>query len=168
MNRLYLKAGKIVRQINPALGAGIIACTRSESEDDITVGEAWEELAKVSPVWRRRLQKLVTGGAAGQLFWAHLPILLAVLMLEPVRSRLPMAGILSSVLDDDDQGDAEWGSVPGDESAESGPWPEQSLDIGAMMAMAQQMMGPVLAQRTAAAAPRDPGIVIDYPPGDAP
>src|SRR5438552_3387358 len=65
VNRLYAKAGKIVRLIRPTVGEAILAITRKESDDDVTVGEAWEEVAKVNPRMRRYLLRFVEGGAWG-------------------------------------------------------------------------------------------------------
>lgn len=45
--------------------------------------EAWVELAKTNPAVKRFLIRLATGSAAGKLFWAHSPILLAVVMSTP-------------------------------------------------------------------------------------
>lgn len=153
MNRLYAKAGRLVRMANPMLGEAILSTTRKESDDDETVGEAWEALAQVSPVWRARLLKLVTGGAAGRVLMAHLPILLAVLMLDPVQKRMPFGRILEVLLGGDDE------PAPAT-SADTGPQP----DFEQMMAMATQMMGPAMFQRAAAAAARIP-TPDDYMPG---
>lgn len=101
VNKLYLRAGKIVRAIDPEIGTAIIAITRKESDDDVTVGEAWEELAKVNPRIRAVLLRLITGGAWGQLLMAHMPILIAILMKERIRSRIPFMGLMGSMLDDD-------------------------------------------------------------------
>lgn len=141
MNRLYAKAGRLVRMVHPMFGEAIIATTRKESDDDETVGEAWEALAQVNPVWRGRLLKICTGGAYGRLVMAHAPILLALLMLEPVARRIPFAGALGVVLDDDD-------SAAGSTGAPTG------ADVEAMMAMATQMMGPLIAQRAPDTFPR--------------
>lgn len=152
-NRLYAKAGKIVRLVNPGLGEAIIACTRKESDDDLTVGEAWEELAKVNPKVRGVLLKLVTGGAWGQVFWAHAPILLAFLMLEPVRRRLPFPDLVDAVLSDE-------GTAPPAGAGGGQPFVDpqtfSGADLADMMAAAQQMFGEVLSARTAGAQLRMP------------
>lgn len=153
MNRLYAKAGRLVKIAHPMLGEAIISCTRKESDDDETVGEAWEALAQVNPVWRARLLKLCSGGAAGRVAMAHLPILLAIIALEPVKRRMPFGRIAEAVFGDDDEQPA------------AGPDGAGQPDFDAMMAMATQMMGPLMMQRAAAqGAPRMP-MPEDYQPG---
>jgi hypothetical protein len=100
INKLYLKAGKIVRAMDYDIGTAIIAITKKESEEDITVGEAWEEIAKVNPRIRRVLLKLISGGAWGQLLMAHAPILVAILMKESISRKLPLMRFVASVMDD--------------------------------------------------------------------
>lgn len=152
MNRLYSKAGRLVKFANPMLGEAIISCTRKEADDDETVGEAWEALAQVNPVWRARLLRIVTGGAAGRVLMAHLPIVLAFLMLEPVQKRMPFGRLLEVMFGGDDE--------PAATPAATG-----EPDIEAMMAMATQMMGPLMMQRAAnGSAPRMP-TPDDYQPG---
>lgn len=102
VNKLYLRAGKLVRAMDYDIGTAIIASTKAETEDDVTVGEAWEEVAKNNPRIRRVLLKLISGGAWSQLVMAHAPILLAVLLKERIAKRLPMMGLLSSFLPDDE------------------------------------------------------------------
>lgn len=143
MNRLYAKAGKIIRTVHPALGEAWLACTRKESDDDTTVGEAWEELARHDPVWRARLLKLCTGGAWGQVFWAHAPILLALLMLEPIRKRMPFPDLVDAVLSDD-------------QGAPADPYIPSGADLQQAMMMATQMMGGVMGQRLAGPGVRQP------------
>lgn len=140
MNRLYAKAGRIVKAFHPMLGEAIISTTRKESDDDETVGEVWEELARVNPVWRSRLLKICTGGLYGRLFMVHAPILLALLMIEPIQKRVPFANLAGALLSDDEP--------TGDATA--------PMDMDAMLAMATEMMGPLLAQRAGAMNPRPP------------
>lgn len=153
MNRLYAKAGRLVKVMGkPAFGDVIISITRKESDDDETVGEAWEALAQVSPVWRARLLKLVTGGAAGRVLLAHLPIVMALLMLEPVQRRMPFGRIVDAVFGDDE---------PTATPADTGEQP----DFEQMMAMATEMMGPLMMQRAANAGPRMPAPAGENPDG---
>jgi hypothetical protein len=136
MNRIYAKAGRLVKMANPMLGEALISMTRKESDDDETVGEAWEALAQVSPVWRARLLKLVTGGAAGRVLLAHAPILLALLMLEPVQKRMPFGRFVEVLFGGDDE--------PAATSAATA-----EPDLAQMMQMATEMMGPLMMQRAA-------------------
>jgi hypothetical protein len=137
MNRLYARTAKLVKVMDPEIGAAILAATRKESDDDVTVGEAWEELAKINPRVRGVLLKLIAGGVYGQLLMAHAPIVLAIVMKDGIRERIPMARFAAALLDNDDDG------TPGAEPAFDvstllgGLTPE---DAGQMAAMANQMM----------------------------
>ena len=103
MNRLYARVGRIVRVMDPVIGQAIIETTSKEAESEVTVGEAWEELARTNPRIRRVLLKLIAGGARGQLIMAHAPIMLAVLMKPAVLERLPLSKLLLAYVDDEDQ-----------------------------------------------------------------
>jgi hypothetical protein len=131
MNRLYKRAGKIVKAFDPAVGAALIEVTRKDDDDDLTVGEAWEELAKTNPRIRRFLMRLITGGAYGQLLMAHAPVLLAIMMKPAVLRHIPFARLIEALAaDDEDQADEEPGSSPG-----------QGLLNGLEAADLQQMAG---------------------------
>lgn len=130
MNGLYFKAGKIIRVMDPEVGTAIISCTRKESDDDVTVGEAWEELAKANPRIRAFLLKLITGGAYTQLFMAHAPIFLAFVMKPAVAKHIPFNGLIDAVLTDDD------GSPSAESQMMGGLQPQ---DVDQMTQMAQQM-----------------------------
>ena len=69
MNRLYARVGRIVRVMDPVIGQAIIETTSKEAESEVTVGEAWEELARTNPRIRRVLLKLISGGAWGRSSW---------------------------------------------------------------------------------------------------
>lgn len=151
INRLYRKAGKIVRVWDAEIGQALIECTRKDIDpdtgepdpEDTTVGEAWEEIAKVNPRVRRILLKLIEGGAWGQLFMAHAPILLAILMKESVMRRLPTGRLLAAFMDDSEAGDTWEGrgasGVPSMADMMSNLTQE---DVGAMMATMSQFMPP--------------------------
>ena len=113
VNRLYRKAGKIVRAMDPEVGNAIIEATKKEDDDDITVGEAWEELARTNVRIRRFLLKMIAGGAWGQLFMAHAPILLAVIMKDSVRRFIPFMKIIESMAEPDDDSAPGEGGLPG-------------------------------------------------------
>lgn len=136
MNRLYRRAGKIVRIWDPQVGAAIISCTVPDIDDDdgLTVGEAYEELAKVNPRIRAFLLKAVSGGAWGALFMAHGPFFLAVLMKDSIRNRIPLVRLVDAFTGDEDQ---EQGSDGFPAGMFGGMGPE---DAAQMMAMAQGMM----------------------------
>lgn len=141
VNSLYRKAGRIVRMWDPEVGRAIIACTLKEDgdEDGVTVGEAWEELARTNPRIRAFLLKLLATGAWSSLFAAHLPILLAVLLKDGIRERVPMMGLVEAFLVDDD---GPGGRPSGLAEQLGGIGPE---DVAQMMAFAQAAMGDMAA-----------------------
>jgi hypothetical protein len=104
MNKLYAKAGKIIKVMDPEIGNAILSVTRKESDDDVTVGEAWEEIARTNPRIRMFLLKMIAGGAWTQLLMAHAPILLAVVMKDQVRKHIPFMRLVSALLEDDEDG----------------------------------------------------------------
>jgi hypothetical protein len=113
MNKLYSKAGKIARVMDPEIGQAFIDISRKESDDDVTVGEAWEELAKANPRIRRFLMKLIAGGAVAQLFMAHAPVLMAVLMKPAVLKLIPFSRVIQSLAEPDDDTAPGEGGLPG-------------------------------------------------------
>lgn len=157
MNKLYRKIGKILRVANGPLGQAFIDITRKEDEDDVTVGEAWEELARVNPRIRGVLMKVVAGGAVGGLLMAHMPILIALLMLDPVARHFPLGRLLVALMaDDEDQGEddgEDQDDVDGFPSFPAGGLNGllagmSQADMAQAVAFAQQM-GDQIGQRTA-------------------
>ena len=143
MNSLYRKAAKIISVMDPEIGAAIASCTRKADEDDVTVGEAWEELARVNPRIRAFLLKLITGGAWGQLFWAHAPIFMAVLMKDSIRKKVPMMGLVTAFLSDDGTDTPNFPQQAEDFSG--GMFSGLSeADVQQAMNFAQAMMGPMM------------------------
>jgi hypothetical protein len=137
MNKNYMRAGKILRVWDPMIGEAVISCTRKEADDDVTVGEAWEELARGNPRIRAFLMRLVAGGAWGSLAAAHAPIFLAILMKDSVSRRFPMARVAATFLSDDETASSPGG--PSDLSqALGGLSPE---DLAEMMMAAQNFVG---------------------------
>jgi hypothetical protein len=88
VNKLYRRAGKIIRGMDADIGQAVIECTRKDDPDDITVGEAWEALAKVNPRVRAFLLRAVAGGVWTDLVLAHAPIGMAILMKPAIAGRL--------------------------------------------------------------------------------
>lgn len=165
MNKLYLRAGKILRAFDPELGMAVILTTRKEAEDDVTVGEAWEELARTNPRIRAVLLKLITGGAWSQLVMAHAPILLALLLKEAIARRFPLGRFVSAWMEPDGAGDqfAQWPATAEDWSEPFGP-PEGMTgeDVAQAMAFAQQMAANMMnGMGRMPSAPRAP--VVDAP-----
>lgn len=143
VNRRYRQAGRIVRMFDRDIGTAIIATTRKpdpeddEEDDVLTAGEAWENLAKHNPRVRAFLMKLVIGGTVSDLFNVHLPILLAIVMKDGIRERLPLVQLAETFLTDEpDEADE-----PGAEAGPAGMFGGMNPgDLGQMMAVAQQMM----------------------------
>lgn len=115
VNKLYRRAGKIVRAMDPDIGEAIIACTRKEDDDDITVGEAWDQLARANPRIRAWLMRVISGGAWSDLVMAHAPIGMAIVMKPAIAGRLfpepkdgqpprrgPFARLAASMLEPDE------------------------------------------------------------------
>jgi len=150
MNKLYARAGRLIRIWDPAIGSAVIASTKPADDEDITVGEAWENLAKTNPRVRALLLTFMKGGAYTDLFTAHLPILLAVMMRDGIRQKLKFLPIAEAFLvDDDDTGE------PSDLARMMGGINPE--DMAQMMQMAQGMMGQVAADMTRGPnVPRDP------------
>lgn len=149
VNKQYRRAGRIIRMWNYQIGSAVIAAATvrpkdddDQDEDDLTVGEAWENLAKTNPRVRRWLLRLVSGGIMGDLFQAHLPILLAVLMAEGVQRRLPLAQLLAAFVDDgqDQEHDGGQDVMGGMGAMMGGLGPD---DMAQMMQMVQQTMNGV-------------------------
>lgn len=137
VNKLYRRAGKIVKMWDPEVGAAIIACTVKDpdEEDDITVGEAWEELARTNPRVRAFLTKLITAGSFSTLITAHAPILMAIALKDGIRQRLPILKLADAFLVDDDGQGGEMPSGLSQMMGGLGP-----ADMVQMAQMAEQMM----------------------------
>lgn len=155
VNRLYRRAGKIVRAMDPDIGIAIIESARNtaeEGEPDDSVGAAWDELARTNPRIRRFLLKMIAGGAWGQVLMAHAPILLAIIMKDGIAKHIPFMKLISAMADDDDDvqagGDGE--TPPGLFSG------MKAEDLEQMAAMGQQMMAQ-MAGRVAAGEPAPEG-----------
>jgi hypothetical protein len=173
VNRLYRRAGRVARLLNRDIGTAIIATTKAAkpSEDDeddqddhLTVGEAWEALAKTNPRIRMWLLRFIAGGAMSDLFEAHLPILLAVFMVDGIRQRLPLAGLAEAFLTDNDED--EDGTSPLAQMM-GGINPQ---DMAQMMNMAQQFMGQAAANvpRAPSTPYRGPSDILPQPQYEAP
>jgi hypothetical protein len=113
VNRLYRKAGRIVRAMDHDIGTAIIECTRKEDPDDLTVGEAWEALCKANPRIRRFVLGCLKGGAWGDLVMAHAPIGVALFMKPAIQKMIPFRRVIEGMAEpDEDQAEGE-GGLPG-------------------------------------------------------
>jgi hypothetical protein len=115
VDKLYRRAGKLLRALDHDIGQALIECTRAENLDDgeLTVGQAWENLAKTNPRIRAFLLKAIAGGAWGDLIMAHAPLGIALVMKPAVQRLIPWGRIVESMAEpDEDTPDGE-GGLPG-------------------------------------------------------
>lgn len=154
INKLYRRAGKMVRVMDHDVGQALIDITRKEDPEDTTVGEAWENIARHNPRIRRVLLRMISGGDWGALFMAHAPVLLAIVMKDAIRKHIPFHRLFEAFLDGGEDGEA---------PADGTPFEGVTMpDMQEMMAMAQQFM-PAMMSRAPAAAPRPPEAVVPDP-----
>ena len=140
VNKLYRRAGRIVRAMDHDIGSAIIACTRTDPDDpddDLTVGEAWEALAKTNPRIRRFLLKAVAGGAWGDLVMAHAPIGIAIAMKPAILRLIPFDRLIASMAEPDDDTPEGEGGLPGGMT---------ESDFGEMRDLAQQQAAKMAAR----------------------
>lgn len=166
INRQYRRAGRIVRMWHYDIGSAVIASATvrpadpdDDTETDLTVGEAWENLAKTNPRIRLFLHRFIVTSDLGALFEAHLPILLAVLMVDGIRQRIPLLDMAGAFFADDqgESGQPEDGEGAGAAFGAMGP-----QDMAQMMAMAQGLMGQMAAQvPRPAGSPRVPDAFVE-------
>lgn len=157
VNKLYRRAGKIIRVLDEEIGEAVIACTQPGEDDDLTVGEAWEALCKANPRVRAWVMKLITGGVWGDLIMAHAPIGIALLMKPAIARLIPFRRLVGSFLE------------PDEDSAEGGLTPE---DADAMMDLAEQQarhaaskMGVQVTDKMMADARQQAAKMAGVPPG---
>jgi hypothetical protein len=115
VNRLYRKAGKIVRAMDSDIGEAIIQAARNTADPDElddSVGAAWEELARTNPRIRKFVMRIIAGGAWGQLVMAHAPIALAIMMKPAVLRHIPFQGLVTSMAEPDEDTPAGDGGLP--------------------------------------------------------
>lgn len=164
INGLYRKAGRMVRVADHDVGQALIDITRKDDAEDVTVGEAWEQLARTNPRIRGFLLKMIAGGAVGQLFMCHAPVLMAIVMKDAIRKHLPFPKLAEAFLtpDTEEGGD---GSAPADGT------PLEGLtvpDMDQMMAVAKQFAEQAMGGGRGASGPRVPvapdGSAPDPPP----
>lgn len=154
VNSLYRRAGRIVRIWDDDIGRAIILTTTAADDDDVTVGEAWESVAKTNPRIRAFLLKMIQGGAWTTVFTAHLPILMALVMKDSIRRRIPILQLADSfLLDEPDESGYQ---PPSDFSQMMGGINPD--DMAQMMQMVQTFAGTIAQDvgRQNTNAPRDP------------
>lgn len=131
VNKLYRRAGKILRAMDEDLGTALIECTRKDPDepDELTVGEAWENLCKTNPRIRAFAMRAISGGAWGDLVMAHAPIGIALFMKPWMQRLLPFERLVESVAEADDDTPEGEGGLPGGMTA---------ADFGQMRDLAEQ------------------------------
>lgn len=118
VDRLYRRAGKLVRVWNHELGTAFIECTRPDPDDPdaLTVGQAWENVARDNPRIRAWLVNLLKGGDWQELLFAHAPIGIAIVTSTWVGRLIPFGRVAESMLEPDE--DTEPGDLEPADAAE--------------------------------------------------
>lgn len=160
MNRLYRRAGKLCRAFDRDIGTALIEMTRKEDPDDITVGQAWEDVARVNPRIRVFCLRIISGGVYGALVYAHLPLAIAIISKDSVRRLLPLGNLMDSFLTPDTEPGGD-GSSMADGTPFEGLHPQ---DMAQMYAMAQHLAAQAMG-RMPQEGPRPPqhGPVVTVP-----
>jgi hypothetical protein len=93
VDRLYRRAGRMIRILDDEIGLAVIECSRPDPEDPDapTAGQAWEALARDNPRVRAWLLGLLKGGTWQDLIMVHAPIALALFTRDWVRRLIPGA-----------------------------------------------------------------------------
>jgi hypothetical protein len=124
VNMLYRRAGKMLRGLESGdpmgVGQALIECTKPDEDGNPTVGEAWENLARVNPRVRAFLLRVLAGGAYADLVMAHAPIGIA-LMMKPWIQKIIRPDKVMSVMNsmaEPDEDEPEGTAMPGGLTAE--------------------------------------------------
>ena len=115
VDKLYRRAGKLLRALDHDIGQALIECTRADllEEGELTVGQAWEQLAKTNPRIRQFLMRAIAGGAWGDLIMAHAPIGIAIVMKPAVQRLIPWQRVVESMAEPDEDAPEGEGGLPG-------------------------------------------------------
>lgn len=108
VNKLYRRAGKMIRAVDDDIGEAFIYCTRvdlevPEDERELTVGEAWEQLAKNNPRIRAFVLRIIAGGDWGDLAMAHAPIGVALFMKPWIQKFINPERLIESMTEADEE-----------------------------------------------------------------
>lgn len=107
VDKLYRRAGRIMRHLDRDIGEALIACTHADEEDDITAGQAWEALCRTNPRIRAWVLQFTKGGAWQDLLMVHAPIAIAILSKPWILSHIPFMSIIGEWFAGDDDGQAD-------------------------------------------------------------
>jgi hypothetical protein len=115
VDKLYRRAGKILRAFDHDIGQALIECTRADllEEGELTVGQAWEQLARTNPRIRAFLMRAIAGGAWGDLIMAHAPLGIAIVMKPAVQRWIPWQRMVESMAEPDEDTPEGEGGLPG-------------------------------------------------------
>ena len=115
VDKLYRRAGKLLRALDHDIGQALIECTRVDllDEGELTVGQAWEQLAKTNPRIRSFLMRVIAGGVWGDLIMAHAPVGIALVMKPAVQRLIPWQRIVESMAEPDEDTPEGEGGLPG-------------------------------------------------------
>lgn len=108
VNKLYRRAGKMIRAVDDDIGEAFIYCTRvdtevAEDERELTVGEAWEQLARSNPRIRAFVLRIIAGGDVGDLVMAHAPIGVALFMKPWIQRFINPERLIESMTEADEE-----------------------------------------------------------------
>ena len=132
VNKLYRRAGRFLRAMDHDIGQAVIECTKPDPEDPdwMTVGEAWEQVAKTSPSIRAWLLRMIAGGAWTDLVMAHAPIGAAIIMKPAIMRILPFKKLIESMTSDEDGDGGDLGGLSAEDAQAMGQ--RMGLDLEAM------------------------------------
>jgi len=158
IDKLYRRAGKLLRALDHDIGQALIECTRLENldEGELTVGQAWEQVAKTNPRIRAFLMRAIAGGAWGDLIMAHAPLGIALVMKPAVQRLIPWGRIVESMAEpDEDTPDGE-GGLPGGMTAAD--FEELRATASAQARRVAEKMGIQVSDEEMAAATTEAGV----------
>jgi hypothetical protein len=153
INQLYRRTGRLVRVFDQDIGQALIDITRAEDPEDVTVGDAWEQLAQSNPRVKAFLLRMLAGGAWSGVFMAHAPVMGAILMKDAIRRRIPLASLFTAVAEDETEASAGERATPmpgpyppdvpesPDDVVETPFGPMRRADVEQMMTLAQMSFG---------------------------
>ena len=141
VNKLYRRAGRILRAMDHDIGQAVIECTKPDPEDPdwLTVGDAWEQLARTNPAIRGWLMRAIAGGAWSDLVMAHAPIGVAIMMKPAIMRILPFKKLLESMTADEDDDGGDLGGLSADDAEKMAA--RMGLDVEQMAERIAQRMG---------------------------
>jgi len=142
VNKLYRRAGRVVRAMDYDIGQAVIECTKPDPEDPdwLTVGEAWEQVAKTSPSIRAWLLRAISGGAWTDLAMAHAPIGAAIVMKPAIMRLIPFKRLVESMTADEDGDGGDLGGLTAEDAQAMGE--RMGLDLEQMAErVARKMAG---------------------------